>query len=101
MIHQGFTDFQQKLLLFPRVLMEILTHSNFRKLQFHMWLKRIPTIIRRSLENFMGYKVILTYGHKYTALKDSSLSHFSNTMKNSYILTLRLSDMCSFPTESV
>ena len=40
MIRQGFTDFQQELPLFPIVLMEILTHSNFRKPQFHMWLKR-------------------------------------------------------------
>jgi hypothetical protein len=36
MIRQGFTDFQQELSLFPIVLMEILIHSNFRKLQFHM-----------------------------------------------------------------
>ena len=33
---QGFTDFQQELPLFPLVLMEMLTHSDFRKLQFHM-----------------------------------------------------------------
>jgi hypothetical protein len=31
MIRQGFTDFQQELPLFSIVLMEILTHSNFRK----------------------------------------------------------------------
>ena len=36
MIRQGFTDFQQELPLFPLVFMEMLTHSNFRKLQFHM-----------------------------------------------------------------
>ena len=41
MIRQGFTQFQQELPLFPLVLMEILAHSNFRKLQFHIQLKRI------------------------------------------------------------
>ena len=40
-IRQGFTDFQQKLPLFPLILMEILIHSNFRKLQFHIYLRRI------------------------------------------------------------
>ena len=34
----------------------------------------------------MGYKVILNYGDKHTALKGFSLPHFSKTMKNSYVL---------------
>jgi hypothetical protein len=43
--------------------------------------------------------MMLNYRGKYIVLKIFPLPHFSKTMKNSYILTLCLIDMCFFSTE--
>ncbi len=57
------------------------------------------TIIYHSIENFMGYKMMLNYRGKYVALKISSMPQYPKTMKNSYILTVCLCDMYLFPIE--
>ncbi len=58
-----------------------------------------PTIIYHSIENFMSYKMMLNGRGKYAVLKISSIPQYPKTMKNSYILTLCLCDMCLFPIE--
>ena len=74
--------------------MEMLIHSNFRKVQIHIIVKtnrRLFYVVHK--ENFMAYKVIRNYWDKHTTLKHSSIPHFSKTMKNLYILTQCLNDM--------
>jgi hypothetical protein len=95
-IRQGFTELQPEISLFSIVFyhIPIFANQNFCHSQ-----NEISTIIYHSIENFMGYKMMLNYRGKYTALKIFSLPHFSKTMKNPYILTLCLSDMCLFHTE--
>ena len=48
----------------------------------------------------MDYKMMLNSRGKYVVLKISSLAHFSKATRNSYILTLCLSDMWLVSIES-
>ncbi len=57
------------------------------------------TIIYHSIENFMGYKMMLNCRGEYAAVKISSIPQYPKTMKNSRILTLCLYDMCLFSIE--
>ncbi len=57
------------------------------------------TIIYHSIENFMGYKMMLNCMGKYATLKISSIPQYPKIMKNSRILILCLYDMCLFPIE--
>ncbi len=57
------------------------------------------TILYHSIENFMGYKMMLNCRDEYAAFKISSIPQYPKTMKNSRILTLCLYDMCLFPIE--
>ena len=89
MIRQGFTDFQQELSFFASSFDVNVDTFQFSKTTISHVVKTNPRLlyICRSIENFMGYKMILNYGDQCTALKNSSLPHFSNTMKNSYSFT--------------
>ncbi len=49
---------------------------------------RTSIIFSEFVELIMGYKTMLNYRGKYTALKIFSLPHFSKIMKNSCRLTL-------------
>ena len=57
------------------------------------------TIKYHSIENFMGYKMMLTCMGKYAVLKISSILQYPKTMKNSRILALCLYEMCLLPIE--
>ena len=65
----------------------ILANQNFCHSQ-----NETSTIIYHSIENFMGYKMMLNSRGKYAAFKNSSVSHFWGNMKNPFNLTLCLSD---------
>ena len=85
-------------LLSPLVLMEMLTSFQFSKTKISHIVKtnrRLFYVVRERIS--LAYKMIRNYRDKSTALKDFSLSHLSNTMKNSSFLTQCLNDMWLFP----
>ena len=62
--------------------MKIWIHEDSRKPEFFFYsLQETLTIIYHSIENFMGYKMILNSKDRYTVLKNSSVSQFSKTVK--------------------
>ena len=69
------------------------TYFNFHKLKFCHSQNETLTIIYNSIENFIGYKMLLNFGDKYAVLQIFSISYHPKTMKNSCVLKLDLYDM--------
>ena len=84
------------ILNFYRILCKYWSMTIFVNQSFCHSKNETSTIIYHSIENFMGYKIMLNCRGKYAAFKNSSVSHFWGTMKNPFNLTLCLSDMDFF-----
>ena len=79
----------------------MLTYCKFYKKKVFDIIKIKPsTIIYHSIDNFMGYKMMVNHRGKYVTFKVSSVPQYPKTMKNSYTLTLRQSYLCLFPIKT-
>jgi hypothetical protein len=72
-IRQGFTELQQEISLFSIVFYANIDLFQFSQIKIFVSQNETSTITYHSIENFMGYKMMLNSRSKYAVFKISSI----------------------------